>query len=91
MKWRLKIFTISLLVGFSSLSSANNNDSRFIYTTENQNDDLVEIINLQENKHDKIKDICMKKFNNSPQCDNQRFINRFALFLKNFPDKKENN
>ncbi|QBY44463.1 hypothetical protein QE197_13315 [Arsenophonus nasoniae] len=91
MKWRLKIFTISLLVGFSSLSSANNNDSRFIYTTENQNDDLVEIINLQENKHDKIKDICMKKFNNSPQCDNPKFINRFALFLKNFPDKKENN
>lgn len=90
MKWRLKIFTISLLVGFSSLSLANNSD-RFIYTTENQHDDLVEIINLKENKHDDIKDICMKKFNNSEKCDNPKFINRFALFLKNFPDKKEDN
>ncbi|WGO84365.1 hypothetical protein [Arsenophonus apicola] len=90
MKWRLKIFTISLLVGFNPISLANNSD-RLIYTTENQNYDPIEIINLKENKHDKIKDICMKKFKNSPQCDNPKFVERFGLFLKNFPDKKENN
>ncbi|HGJ5874167.1 MAG TPA: hypothetical protein ACHBY4_10485 [Arsenophonus apicola] len=90
MKWRLKIFTISLLVGFNSLSLANNSDT-LIYTTDNQNDDVIEIINLKESKRDEMKDLCKKKFKNSPECDKQKFIDRFALFLENFPDKKENN
>lgn len=90
MKWRLKIFIISLLVDFNSVSLAYNSDT-LIYTTEKQNYDAIEIINLKENNRDEIKNICKKKFNNSPQCDKQKFIDRFRLFLKNFPDKKENN
>lgn len=94
MKWRLKIFTISLLVGFNALSLANNSDT-LIYTVEVPNYDAIQIINLKENKRvvvrDEIYDICKKRFNNSPECDNPKFLNGFRMFQKNFPDKVESN
>ncbi|MDR5615973.1 hypothetical protein [Arsenophonus sp.] len=49
MKWRLKIFTISLLVGFNALSLANNSET-LIYATEVQNYDVIEIVNLKKVK-----------------------------------------
>lgn len=85
MKWRLKIFTISLLVGFNAFSLANNSDT-LIYTTEVQNYDVIEIINLKESKRDEIYDKCKKRFNNSPECDKPIFLNRFREFLKKFPE-----
>ncbi|WP_406850682.1 hypothetical protein WH390_03935 [Candidatus Arsenophonus nilaparvatae] len=89
MKWRLKIFTISLLVGFNALSLANNSET-LIYATEVQNYDVIEIVNLKESKKvviiDRTYDICKNKFHNSAECDKPKFLNRFREFLKKFPD-----
>ncbi|RXK33049.1 hypothetical protein BBD39_09145 [Arsenophonus endosymbiont of Bemisia tabaci Asia II 3] len=89
MRWRLKIFTISLLVGFNALSLANNSET-LIYAIEVQNYDVIQTVNLKESKKvviiDRTYDICKKKFHNSAECDNPKFLNRFREFLKRFPD-----
>ncbi|HGJ5866590.1 MULTISPECIES: hypothetical protein [Arsenophonus] len=82
MKWRLKIFAISLLVGFNSLSLANNSNI-LIYTTENQKYDTIEIMNLIEGKKTRIKDICIDKYSKKAvlNCNDQKVIKYLGDFL----------
>lgn len=85
MKWRLKIFSISLLVGFNALSLANNSDT--LAYTEKQDYHAVDLMNLEELKV--ITDKCNKKFSDNLKeiCKDPKVIERFSYFLKIFPEK----